>query len=896
MSREFRWRNFFIKSSNVTKVLDFWVSKDNSRTGRNVVKTWATNYMAGVVNDEAEDATRSGFLWVKGRQFDKSLVLGLNFASIGVKIKEMCPTIHCFMRSIETTERQELEGSESSLEHKDFLATNVTLVLLKECSQYNSLVPHVLGLYHYSSGASRQQISVWNRLGLSVGYTTLAGRHRKDKLECTEGEESDNVDVSESHGTAENGDHSTASQAAKPRRKERPGTLELLSQSMRKVARTIAADGLFLIVYDNINMMWKVAEQIVGRTDSQENGTCATLLPLFKVKPEDLSAEQLNAKLDSAPELSMDDILLSENNHAFFRECLVHTVMRVAVRFGGEKLRTLTPQVLASTPESSFKIELHKTEIHPLPAMNIDEASTTGNAEVLEAILKELKLDLSQEKFADTAIPIAGDQLSIARLCSVAAYRAGNEGGPGALRWAFFVPGLFHYKMAATHGIILNHLGLANRDLSNPASLHAHNTTLGRKPITPTLLPPFRTCRDLIFVSMYARVLHCLLLTSGKASLDEYSQNLTVEELRQHAEVVVDRYTSSWMVAQLREARAEATSQSKDGVSTAGDMVYENALLFLRDALILREFTDAVKSGDSGRVVNVLKVWALSYRGTGRTKYAYEVMYLIHNLNHVWPESLVAVVMNNWLVNPTGAVNAFVEVDLVQEHLNFWIKNYYQAHGSGASWEWLETIAPCVEILRNLAADINATLGAKQGNRHATPDLTEDIDELMGSLTHNKVYEIEHGRIFDEGDSPAVDCIATGFTSLTWGISSPLREFNATFWTLQQRRRIRPLVGPGSDGRETIQPSSLPDITTTTDLPDDQDTFPEDTDDQDLAAVMDLEAQLLEGTQPLLDLLSEEDVALDMDGDDFVEDDDDNGSEAGYWEDGNLGWGHDLIG
>jgi hypothetical protein len=32
------------------------------------------------------------------------------------------------------------------------------------------------------------------------------------------------------------------------------------------------------------------------------------------------------------------------------------------------------------------------------------------------------------------------------------------------------------------------------------------------------------------------------------------------------------------------------------------------------------------------------------------------------------------VVTENWLLNPTGKANTFVEIDLVQEHLNFWIK------------------------------------------------------------------------------------------------------------------------------------------------------------------------------------------------------------------------------
>ena len=36
--------------------------------------------------------------------------------------------------------------------------------------------------------------------------------------------------------------------------------------------------------------------------------------------------------------------------------------------------------------------------------------------------------------------------------------------------------------------------------------------------------------------------------------------------------------------------------------------------------------------------------------------------------------SLRQIITDNWLVNPTGKKNAFVEVDLMQEHLNFWIK------------------------------------------------------------------------------------------------------------------------------------------------------------------------------------------------------------------------------
>ena len=30
--------------------------------------------------------------------------------------------------------------------------------------------------------------------------------------------------------------------------------------------------------------------------------------------------------------------------------------------------------------------------------------------------------------------------------------------------------------------------------------------------------------------------------------------------------------------------------------------------------------------------------------------------------------------LKNWLVNPTGKENSWVELDLMQEHFNYWIK------------------------------------------------------------------------------------------------------------------------------------------------------------------------------------------------------------------------------
>ena len=112
-----------------------------------------------------------------------------------------------------------------------------------------------------------------------------------------------------------------------------------------------------------------------------------------------------------------------------------------------------------------------------------------------------------------------------------------------------------------------------------------------------------------------------------------------------YADAVVDTFTDARLVNRLRRSHCQKSKvQGKlDQGELAGDMVFKNAVLFLRDGLILREFSDAIKCGDSGRVLLVLKLWALSFRGSGRAKYAYEVLHLLHNITHVWPKLVVFV-------------------------------------------------------------------------------------------------------------------------------------------------------------------------------------------------------------------------------------------------------------
>ena len=77
--------------------------------------------------------------------------------------------------------------------------------------------------------------------------------------------------------------------------------------------------------------------------------------------------------------------------------------------------------------------------------------SIVGNAEVDEAIVKELALD-SVPGAADRVRFLRGDQLTLARLWALEFIRGGQEDGYEGFFWGVWIPGLFHAKIADAHG------------------------------------------------------------------------------------------------------------------------------------------------------------------------------------------------------------------------------------------------------------------------------------------------------------------------------------------------------------------------------------------------------------------------------------------------------------
>ncbi|KAJ7755035.1 hypothetical protein DFH07DRAFT_868526 [Mycena maculata] len=747
-----------VQRGTATEILNLWVSNKNGPTAREEVGTWAEDYVAGAMREEVQGITESKFLQTGSTAIDGDYVTSFSIMKMGTYLQGAARISMKMLTAFSTSSRNLRTLLKARVAKRLTIVTSTVLTLLGEFSHKNNFSHRILGLYLYATGAQRQTILVMSHLGISESYQSLTHKPHPELL-------------------------STKIKALE--RVIKPGTLQQLSQSMRSLARGVTSTGLFAAAYDNINLMFRVAEQVMGRTD-------------------------LDAAFDVAPPLSITDILLTDPEMQLMNQCLRHCILHIIIEHGGDKFKRFCDDVEHSLPITADKIELHKTPLHPMPAWMIDESTIIGNAEVADALYTELEVK-GLSHWSWIVKILCSDQLSIARLCSLLNIRAGHERGYSGFGWGVWIPGLFHGKTADMHGFFVIHWGVPHRRTRNPGSLSFHNTHLHCSPILLTSLPPFRVCRDLVFVSLYARVLHCLLLVSGKALLEECADSIhTFAELEAYAALIQSRFANAELVGTLRWQR-EMTKGTEG--PTPSDEIFVNASLLLWDVLVSREFTDSIKAGDSGRIMLVLKLFALSFRGNRHSKYAYEMLHLIHNLTHVWN-----IVLNNWLVNPTGNPFSWVEVDLMQEHMNFWIKTVYKAHGSAASWEWLGMVAPCVTALRHLSMSIINILGSDQGTKHAPPDLSIDIKLLMDSLAKHDVYQVK-GRVFAEGDgSPTLDVISVGIQQLTDSSSNLLNEYNEAFIKLQARRRLVPLISSWSESDIEMH-AAVPNPPAPSDLP-----------------------------------------------------------------------------
>ncbi|KAJ7150669.1 hypothetical protein C8R46DRAFT_1229603 [Mycena filopes] len=638
------------------------------------------------------------------------LLKEFDMQELGKDLQQIAPTLWSILESVSIPGRETRRESEgASRREKTLIFTTVCAMLSIARSQKANNYQVVIGMFLLASGAAKREMEVLAHAGLSISYTTIQ-------------------------------EHVT-----------------LLSDEALKRLKRLVKEKMCFIVWDNLNIAFRVESQRLNSVNHFDNGTTGTAIPVWNpytnsdtpLKTLPLGMKPPRTTTFPVIDWSSADILLSPAQAEELSRCCAWQLRRLAIDHipGLQRLK----DALGECPTVD-QIAVHLTEQYPVPAMHEDESSMEGTIRVYTKILESLGIT-NEDLQAHGLMFNDGDLLTDSLVDKIESARRNSDGPIEGMKATIRRFGLFHAKMAGCRLVINEHWGKPNSTL--PGSLWWENARLARKPMTAgwkaKKATPWKPSHELLQISLAAHLKDGFRIHCGQADLDAWAATATMDDVAAVARRVHDKLFSTAAVDALRAAHPERR-----------DIAHENVVLLNRDALFYIEFVFAIKKGDIGRVVNVLRVWMVMMRSSKTMpKYADAIFETLARIDR-YPPVLKRFFLHNWLVNLTGRPYSFKEVDLLQEHQNFWAKIIYNAKGVNRSWTWLAKITVCIFTLREAMRTVQKTFKIPAyGDHHTVPDMTKEVQHLADALRDERLQQYVADRPA-EGVVPVRDLLEEG--------------------------------------------------------------------------------------------------------------------------------------
>ena len=510
----------------------------------------------------------------------------------------------------------------------------------------------------------------------------------------------------------------------------------------------------------------------VDLTDSSSDGRRATRTPgidmgkLFRKNPNYLSLRPL-------------DVICSESLQGFYVSTVKAHLCAVLSRHCGHALKE-NPNCSTIRPyemETLYQVPIEPSEIFTLPTLDLDESTIDGNAAVLEELIREIGLPL--EDILGTAIAVSGDQMTLSRIRSVQELRIRDE---PEHRASYVSPwmGFLHYGFAAVD--VVKRCNRGQYGGGDPGSIETLVQLLGRTGILDAR-PNFNATHRLIEEMCDSYILSAFMEITRTQSLsalnrvlaesknwvsfvdevyDEYYPLGKVDFLRSRAkESAMAKYTSR--IQEIRSLpSAQRTQAQQDLLKARGretyiaahadrerDLLYENALLFMQQSILYRDYFTAMRKGDAGRLEKSMEFFLVLFEGAGKSNYARELMEQQVDRKAVWKPFMREIWRRNCLLNLSGVPNKFLAVDEVCEHLVRQLKSSYNPRNSWQSKEFhMKTLSRLIMFLCDVRSAVATSSGAPSyGTRHSKVASDKDIETIIRHLNENKLLFYPGGRI-----------------------------------------------------------------------------------------------------------------------------------------------------
>ncbi|KAJ7785521.1 hypothetical protein B0H14DRAFT_3584045 [Mycena olivaceomarginata] len=383
-----------------------------------------------------------------------------------------------------------------------------------------------------------------------------------------------------------------------------------------------------------------------------------------------------------------------------------------------------------------------------------EEASYEGTLSCMADVFKQLLLNAVDEQMCTAiqrVIAWIGDQLTIERLRGLWKYRHEDHNSFDRLDYMIPIFGWFHLVMAFANSIHKQYLG----NSAAIGSLRQAFDVLKRKGlITQSTKGPFWHHLDEALHHISEAHFRASWLDVGNVENLADLKSKSPQELRDLAATLIRKHAS-------REAVNAVEAMSPQD----RDEVYRQWTMFNMDA---------IKTGDIGRIEDLIPTLLFRFSGGGNSKYAIEMLELLQGLHREWPEDLRNYIREFcWLMSRDGGIESWLPFDLGQEQNICDIKvllpvsflSITDPWDLGATMEYMGKVSPAIPALRKVQRHMEKQFKTTaRGAHHGVPDKEKDVEKLTAHYTTSKLHTFTAGR--ELKTSHALDFVSEGASAL----------------------------------------------------------------------------------------------------------------------------------
>ena len=164
---------------------------------------------------------------------------------------------------------------------------------------------------------------------------------------------------------------------------------------------------------------------------------------------------------------------------------------------------------------------------------------------------------------------------------------------------------------------------------------------------------------------------------------------------------------------------------------------------------LAKNFLDARKRGDGERVCRLYKHLLLYFKLDGRTKYSFQTLQLLSQLNFLLPPGLAHELKWNRFVNTKGHPDSNIELDRELEHRNKYVKEEIKSFRGKITDKAISRCSQSYTPMEELMRQFDKQSGhKKQSGKHTKSCWAKDVQDLCQQYVKEKIFVKENGRGF----------------------------------------------------------------------------------------------------------------------------------------------------